>query len=408
MVPQDEMSYSESPAPTSCLPPIKHLDTCSLSQIRAGVDYLRLLYNPEVRGSRRSKQHNALSYSSNVLALLHSKDDQTLHGINAIRGDAFERRYAIQWLTCLVSRADTIPSLQSSCEETEVTSSVIGDAAALLALCAGPSSSGKLTRNFTFGPSPAGESVQVILSDAPLDNSDYATVGAQTWGGACVMADMILENPRQFGIPDKSSLDISTSKSFTVLELGSGTGLVGLTISKLLESRNIISSVVLTDFHPSILTNLHTNMDANFPKAMSSYSTDLRILRLDWESFATYDKSAVRSPLGPFDLIVGADIVYEEKHAVWIKCCVEKLLNWIPGQGSTNGPLFHLVIPLRQTHVNESNTIPQVFGQAGVKSDFNDSERSLMILKQEIFCCDADSYSIAGEVQYAYYQIGWA
>ncbi|EJC98592.1 uncharacterized protein FOMMEDRAFT_136829 [Fomitiporia mediterranea MF3/22] len=363
------------------LPSIKHIQSTPLADLCACIKYLRFLYNPEVRGSRRRK-----------LTSLGTKESKTADRLKIIRADAFEQSHAIRWLTALVARGDNLILTELDSEAREC---LVEDAAALLAACAGTASSGPITRSYTFGPSPLGEEVSLKLRDAPIENGDYGTVGAQTWGGACVIADMILEDPDRFGLPLYGSRK-KMGEPFRIIELGAGTGLVGLTVAKLLELRHVRTEIVLSDFHPSILNNLRSNVGSTFPSTNTS-CVDVSVVPLDWSS---YSSASADSSLGTFDLVLGADIVYESTHAVWIKGCLQKLLQ--------PNAYFHLVIPLRHTHSAESSTVNQVFGDSIPDPVF-------VIVDQEQFSCDAHSDTDlrmvhgdrAVEVEYAYYKINW-
>ena len=90
----------------------------------------------------------------------------------------------------------------------------------------------------------------------------------------------------------------------------------------------------------------------------------------------------------PFDLIIGADIIYERLHARWVRSCVEQLLRkpytppvhvdveltssfgaaritqhaTPPIEDPPDAPaLFHLIIPLRGTHASETQSVEEVF-----------------------------------------------
>ncbi|KAG1811984.1 hypothetical protein EV424DRAFT_1349456 [Suillus variegatus] len=82
---------------------------------------------------------------------------------------------------------------------------------------------GIITHNFIFGSIDEQRRVEAQLTDIPLDNDDYGSVGVQTWGAASVLAEMILEDPERFGL-------------LNVLELGAGTGLINLVVMKLLDA----------------------------------------------------------------------------------------------------------------------------------------------------------------------------
>ncbi|PAV22905.1 s-adenosylmethionine-dependent methyltransferase [Pyrrhoderma noxium] len=355
---------SDHIAPSGRLPLIKALPSLSLSDLRDIVKYLRVLYNPEVRGSRRQKSGSNANQND-----VHSDLESSL---DAIRADSFERTHAMRWLTTLIMRSDMI-TLSEKEDETS-RERLVGEAAALLAACAGAASSGRLIRKFSFNLSPTNEEIILQLMDVPLDNDDYASVGAQTWGAAVVMADMLLASPSSYGLPEglpKDNKD-GNGRTFRVLELGAGTGLVGLAVAKVLERTRTPAEIILTDVHPAVLTNLKTNSVSNFPPSKGS-SVKVSVVSLDWEEMATSDT--------------------RQAHAKWIKECLRKLL--LPEA------FFHLVIPLRSTHTNESGTIGTVFGQS---SDLD--ERRIEMVSRERFVCDAYHGGRAGEVEYEYYKIG--
>ena len=154
--------------PTERLPPIARIATFTTTQLFESVQYLQSLYRPQVRGSRRRRQD----------------DDHKV-----VRSDAFERAYAIRWLTALIAQLE---ARTSSDPPTDDTDTLIQQVASLLATCAGVAAAGKVQHRFTF-ESALARKIHVDLTDIPLDNHDYESVGAQTWGGACVLAEMIAE-----------------------------------------------------------------------------------------------------------------------------------------------------------------------------------------------------------------------
>ena len=391
--------------PTSYLPPIKDIKFHPLKTLNDAIYYLRRIYNPEVRGSRRRRRAHPLKNSPSS----ESVTDVSTELLDILRTDIFERNYAIKWLTTLISQlGDGISDSDSSPGHHQPsTEDLIQNAASLLALCAGTASAGVIVRQFVF-QSRHEDDIKVELVDEPLDNHDYRSVGAQTWGGACIMAEMIVDNPRQFGF-HQHHLSDAQCPTFRCLELGAGTGLVSLTVAKMMQQSMKNNSttkleVVATDYYPSVLTNLERNVSSNFFPQPSSSSLRILSRPLDWSTFSS---QTTHDPLfeTPFDLILGTDIIYESQHALWIKSCLTKLLRK-PSSSSTTlsdiNPTFHLIIPLRATHRVESNTIEQVF-------PFNNVNRSteLVIHCKEIIICDAQSAEEGEDIEYAYYKIGW-
>jgi hypothetical protein len=105
---------------------------------------------------------------------------------------------------------------------------------------------------------------------------------------------------------------------------------------------------------------------------------------LNWSSF-----SAAAPPpdylSNPFDVVFGADIVYEVQHAAWIKDCLKGLVRH-PSDSAVSPAAFHLVIPLRPTHAFESSTVESVFLNA-CDVDPND-DVDLVVLSMESITCD--------------------
>lgn len=344
--------------PTTKLPQIRSIPSQSTKNLADALGYLQSLYQPPVRGSRRRPS-----------------------AANRDHLDPFERNYTIRWLTVLISHLET--------DDSEV-EPLVQLAASILALCSGTAGAGTFYRDFVFTSSCNPScSVTVRVKDIPLDNQDYASVGAQTWGGACVLAESIVDEPWKFGLTHASQ----ESASIRILELGAGTGLVSLTVGKLLQ--NFSDTILIaTDYYSPVLANLASNISTNFTQQSISITSH----HLDWSQFSsTYASVGAQPPPKPFDepfdVILGADIVYELDHAKWIKSCLSILLRK-PGA-------FHLVIPLRSTHVKESNTVELVFPFAEAVST------GLCILSKEVIICEIEEDNGEG-VNYVYYKIGWS
>jgi len=395
--------------PTAQLPHIAKLASSSPECLLKALRYLQLLYNPEVRGSRRVKKVLSTDLNSSIGSNADPKEIRA--DLDLLRADSYERTYAMRWLTALISHASTFES--TDCESILVPprdpakahlaaqyDAILTAASSLLAICAGASAAGILTRIFTFG-SGAGD-ITVTLTDAPLENQNFESVGAQTWGGACVLAEVIVEQPTMFGLAP----EISKRKKMRLLELGAGTGLVSLTLSKLLERTGIEAEIVATDFYPAVLTNLQSNITANRIRSASPVSLTNHFL--DWSTFATLE-----TPLPPFDntfdVIFGADIIYETSHARWIKSCLQMLLRRPEAWWAFPPAIFHLIIPLRPTHTMESQTVEEVFPLVPTPTmpRSNKTDLDLVILEKEVIVCEAGEGRREMEVEYGYYKIGW-
>jgi hypothetical protein len=446
--------------PTSRLPPIKTLNNVPPGLLHEAIQYLQIVYNPEIHTSRRiildhhvsvpapkttpnggRPSHDAGSVNEKITM------DPELH---SIRVDAFEHAYVVRWLTALIAQKTTLRDDEEHDDDDDVKKidkgdhdhkgapsqeSLVQSAAALLAICAGAASAGKRTRTYVLC------GVRVRLTDVALQNDDFGSVGAQTWGSACVLAEMIAEAPARFGFcgggDDTGNTNdqalvlshrggggprVEGAAAIRVLELGAGTGLVSLTIGKILETscgccccrcrchcerdNSRRAEIVASDFYPPALENLRLNIQRNFPSKCnhdSAQGHDLSISAhfLNWEEEATADPTDSTRALGapfdvPFDEVFGADVVYELEHATWIRACLERFLR-LTGR-------FHLVMPLREGFARESATVERVFPHA---EDMMEPGPTLCITQKEYITCEAWPDG-KGEVEYVHYTIQWA
>jgi hypothetical protein len=361
--------------PTAYLPPIRTIKHASEERIEEALEYIRNVYTPAIRGARWIGQRRVFGPPNSECAFIPpSLPSSNNIGHEDLAEDTFERLYAIRWLTALTS-------LLSS-DDTSVPEPTIHATASLLALCSGTAGAGAVTRQIIL---PSGSVIR--LTDSPLDNGEYASVGAQTWGGACVLAEMLSAQPGTFGL--------DSAKSARLLEFGAGTGLVSLALAKTLDAG--MGTIIATDFYPAVLENLKRNIADNGP-----YPSNVQVLvrPLDWTTFpAAFDASTTDADLvAPCDALFGADIVYEIEHAQWLRACAMRLLK---RPSSDEDPRFHLMMPLRPTHAAEARTVEDVFPLA---SSNDKPELDLVIVSKDVILCAAERDE---EVEYAYYSIGW-
>ncbi|KAI6159361.1 hypothetical protein EDD17DRAFT_1898773 [Pisolithus thermaeus] len=233
---------------------------------------------------------------------------------------------------------------------------LIQRAASLLAMCSGVSAAGTVERIFSFSSSEM-ERLDVRVMDVPIENWDYRNY---TCG----------ERPLRF------------------LELSAGTGLVGLTVAKVLVAslakRDCRATVVATDFYPSALDNLKANMEKYFPGDLTGGTVTITDPFLDWSKLPAM--SSIAKPLSEsFDVVFGADVVFEEDHAIWIK-------NDTPQDDTFTGDQQHRdCFSVDILHVDRPE---------------------LAILSKGTILCEAyrdgDAKRGRDVVEYLYYTIGWS
>ncbi|KAH8827352.1 putative methyltransferase-domain-containing protein [Flagelloscypha sp. PMI_526] len=349
--------------PSEFLPPIRSIRQLDPAELLVYISYLRTLYNPEVRGSRIAQKP-----ATNIG-----------HGHSAFRTNNFERTYALQWATSLISKVDS--------------EGVVDAASSFLALCSGSAGAGQISRTFVYDVvhKETLTALQVRINDTALDNQDFHSMGAQTWGGACVLTELICTNPSSFGLSNPRI----NRKSHRILELGAGTGLVSLAVHKLCYTLGVRASIIATDFYPSVLGNLASNISLN----LCSERDPVQSSFLDWSD---PEKSSLAHE-EPFDLLFGADIVYEPEHAGWIRNTVARYLMMERFTSKETSPAFHLLMPLRPTHTTENATVESLFHKIERNSLFL-GKLELCIVEKNVIACEAEG----GEpINYIHYIIGW-
>ncbi|KAG8978814.1 hypothetical protein FRB94_014803 [Tulasnella sp. JGI-2019a] len=411
---QDECHYSHmSPKlqvqpPSSSLPSLRSLNTYTSYRIATCVDLIQTIYYPELGQSIGSEgarlggggHGDDSGYASDASHAGGSGYRNTSFTSTAdeLRADAFERSTAISWLTGLIGRGEEWVD-SGPVEVVERRSQVIEDASTLLAAFAN-SSSKPSTKSIVFKPRSRqrGEedkdcdTICIHLQDAASTflTQDHTSVGLRTWGASQVLAERLVESPESFGLTMMTGNNPSSSRShpLRILELGAGTGLISLVLAKL--SRPGTAEIFASDYHPQVLENLKTNVSRNFgeDKDDDGYTAP-RVISLDWRELhdrqqharSTTEQPALSSPFDvPFDIIFGADVIYEPAHALWIKSTVQQLLRrpesasplpsdvTASGNNAPSGPFlqrtaafFNLIMAVRPTHTEETYSVPALF-----------------------------------------------
>ncbi|KAI1855579.1 hypothetical protein JX265_005982 [Neoarthrinium moseri] len=366
-------------APTAFLPALRSLDDLTEEVVSSALRSLYALYCPlssalrfgavhEKSKTPRSEAPTPLVDSGYVSG--DEEDEDGEETLAALRADAFERSHATRWLTGFIARAEGLAlwSSEDACESAiEQASYVLASFSTAVEEELDEEDAG-IIRQFSFklGP-PSGDEppavVEVHLLDKPISTgADHTDVGLQSWGASIVFSDLLCGSPERFGLRSLGSAP-------HILELGAGTGLVGLTLAKLLPSLGFPGArVVATDYHPAVLDNLRGNIASNFA---AETSTPMEACLLDWSapSFeAPLDKKA--------DLIVATDVIYAPEHATWLRDCVAKYLG-------PNG-VFWLMATVRQNGKFEgiSDTVEAAFANVD-ELPRDDGGRVLKIIGNE-------------------------
>lgn len=191
-------------------------------------------------------------------------------------------------------------------------------ASKLIALLSGESAHSRKLNTFIF-PQLELRIVESAFAEADL--------GWRTWGAAVLTSKLLLSDFVEIPVNSK------------ILELGSGTGLVGLVLSK------HHSDVTLTDYHPSVLSNLRENVQLN--------ASGAKVMQLDWTWFKGEQLSSeVEALRHSIDFLVASDVLYSIEHAECVPRVIKHLLK-------PSGRVL-IVIPLRPRYTEEVSVFQEL------------------------------------------------
>ncbi|KAJ9284695.1 hypothetical protein DTO280E4_8245 [Paecilomyces variotii] len=234
------------------------------------------------------------------------------NGQDVVKGRTVQSVGVTKYLTSIVSSA------LSWLESDEVREAVWDAASARLSERSGRTAMGAISRVFTI-PRSATEDFTLTLHEPALTSDN---LGMKTWVSSYLLSrrlhSLFETTPELVPATSPSVSRNKAGKTLRALELGAGTGLVGLSFAAL---RGPAASIHLTDL-PAIVPNLSHNVGLNselLSKADSVVTTGV----LDWsvapESPPTSDER--------YDIILAADPLYSPEHPRWLVQTVERWLS---------------------------------------------------------------------------------
>ncbi|KAI0872369.1 hypothetical protein GGS24DRAFT_18309 [Hypoxylon argillaceum] len=405
------MSPARRPLPpSSSLPPLRSLFDQTEASILSVLSGLHSLYCPlpTSKAFESSSAHKDLpipadsGYASDNDETL-GKDEEGLE----LRDDPYERTLAERWVTGFLGHVEELACFESD----EARQLAIDKASTVLTSFFNEDEEDtedtEITRDYHFtlgsdcrdierdGESTDSQSITVQLTDglAGRDNADHTDVGLQSWGAAFIFTDLMCAIPARLNFTH-DALGLKPR----IVELGAGTGLVGIALGKILPRLGVLApTIIATDFHPTVLANLQANILKNFPvlgKDKSPISPAIQAAPLDWE---TPDLSP---PLDEqADVLVATDVIYSSEHAVWLRDCAARMLK-------PDG-VFWLMLTVRTTGKFEGirETVRASFnGRDGLR---NPHGCVLTILDEECFARPS-GIGRGDESEYRLFRIGWA
>ncbi|KAI0158091.1 hypothetical protein GGR57DRAFT_35229 [Xylariaceae sp. FL1272] len=324
-----------------------------------------------------------------------------------LRDDLHERAFAERWVTGFLGCVEELTCFENE----QARDRAVERASCVLSSFYGQDEAEneqtEITRDYHFKLNPGFatsntqehpticETLTVQLTDglAGRDSTDHTDVGLQSWGAAFIFSELMCAAPARFNFSE-ATLGCAPR----IVELGAGTGLVGIALGKILPRLGVTQpTIVATDFHPAVLANLQANIDRNFTMRDSPDSAKkptVEVAPLDWK---TPDLSA---PLDKTtDVLVATDVIYDPEHAVWLRDCAAQMLK-------PNG-VFWLMLTVRTTGKFEgiASTARAAFnGRDGLT---NAEGRILTILDEERFA-RPNGIGRGDESEYRLFRIGWA
>ncbi|KAK7748327.1 Protein-lysine N-methyltransferase rrg1 [Diatrype stigma] len=159
---------------------------------------------------------------------------------------------------------------------------------------------GEITRRWPFGDGNPGQpSFELIIREPPIVGD---SLGLKTWGSSYTLARSL----NQVGTLSHLLDADRSSTPLNVLELGSGTGLLGMAAAALWKTH-----VVLTDL-PEIVPNLAFNVEGN-RSVVEALGGSIEAGALTWGGTGEDDMGRL-SEKNQFHIILIADALYDDDH----------------------------------------------------------------------------------------------
>ncbi|KAK4129461.1 hypothetical protein N657DRAFT_76172 [Parathielavia appendiculata] len=217
-----------------------------------------------------------------------------------------DRREALSFLSAIIR--SSLAWLDSDVER-EV---IWEEASKRLSERCGRTAMGEITRRWPFEDNGHG-AFSLAIREPPLTGD---SLGLKTWGSSYALARLLHE--LAFGPLAHLFVPGAMSTPDEVLELGSGTGLLGLAAACVWKTR-----VVLTDL-PTIIPNLAHNASIN-REVVEAQGGRAEVARLTWGGAEGDIDPMFRIP-NRYQLIIVADPLYDDDHPALLTSAVDEQL----------------------------------------------------------------------------------
>ncbi|KAK8062415.1 Protein-lysine N-methyltransferase EFM2 [Apiospora hydei] len=345
--------------PTGSLPPLCRPDTFTEDQEKKNP--LPVAPTPPVDSGYVSETEN-------------EDAENVKQALEELRCDAFERDFAIRWLTSFVSRAEEMILIPEEARQLATDKAYCILESFMSAPDEEEHEDEGIVRDFAFtlrssAPSPVTGSCENELRGLHHPARTHVRLpGAVRTRG-----------PRQEG-----------GAAHRRARRGNGTRGTRHGPHAAASRRPAADPLIATDFHPVVLENLRANIASNFPGVENP---PVDACHLDWSA------PSRAPPLDlPADMLVATDVIYAPEHAVWLRDCASQLL-------APDG-IFWVLIAVRTNGKFEgiSDTVEAAFGAPECPKDAEG--RKLSILNIETLA-KPDGLGRGDESGYKLFHIGW-
>lgn len=183
--------------------------------------------------------------------------------------------------------------------------------------------------------------VEIILHEPPLTADN---MGSKTWASAFLLAKRLVTLKEQ--LPPLTV----TSR---ILELGAGTGLVGIAAAVVFDAH-----VILTDL-PEIVPNLDRNIESN-KTILQTGNSKANAAILDWSTPELLHADTFELAQNSFPMILAADVIYSPEHATLLVKAITYHLSQSPDSRVV------IEIPLREAFASERQDLRDCMAAAGL------------------------------------------
>lgn len=240
-----------------------------------------------------------------------------------------------------------------------------------------------MSRTFIIPNTTDTESVSITLHEPSLTADN---LGHKTWLASFLLAkrlpSLVLHLPplgRSIKDAKPSLSPNNRDPNIRVIELGAGTGLVGLAFAALFPVH-----VHLTDL-PDIVPNLQSNVTANESNPSTKFRGTTSVGEFDWSDLPSHQNGVHTAG---YNIVLAADPLYTPQHPAWLVEAIEFVL-----KKDTEARVV-IELPLRDAYaseVDEFKSRMKALGLEidveGVESGFEDWESAQYLNgKPEVMC----------------------